>query len=78
MMYQTDLSVRIAGAEFKNPVMPASGAYDYFDANANVFPMRELGAVMVKSVHRMVRPASSGKKRAQKFHLTNAYSSGRV
>lgn len=60
MMYQTDLSVRIAGAEFKNPVMPASGAYDYFDANANVFPMADLGAVMVKSVHRLVRPGNPG------------------
>lgn len=60
MKYQTDLSVRIAGAEFKNPVMPASGAYDYFDANANVFDMKELGAVMVKSVHRLVRPGNPG------------------
>lgn len=53
--YQTDLSVRIGGACFKNPVMPAAGTYDYFENNANLFPMSELGAVMIKSVHRLVR-----------------------
>ncbi|MGN0770376.1 MAG: dihydroorotate dehydrogenase [Christensenellales bacterium] len=60
MSYRTDISVKIKGAEFKNPVMPASGAYDYFDCNANLFSMSELGAVMVKSVHREVRPGNPG------------------
>lgn len=60
MSYRTDISVKIKGAEFKNPVMPASGTYDYFDCNANLFPMSELGAVMVKSVHREVRPGNPG------------------
>ena len=60
MSYKTDISVKIKGAEFKNPVMPASGAYDYFDCNANLFPMSELGAVMIKSVHREVRPGNPG------------------
>ncbi|MBE6990357.1 MAG: dihydroorotate dehydrogenase [Ruminococcaceae bacterium] len=58
MSYQTDLSVRIGSAVFQNPVMPASGTYDYFENNADVFPMSELGAVMVKSVHRCVRPGN--------------------
>ena len=60
MSYRTDISVKIKGAEFKNPVMPASGTYDYFDCNANLFPMSELGAVMVKSVHREVRLGNPG------------------
>ncbi|MBO4234877.1 MAG: dihydroorotate dehydrogenase [Firmicutes bacterium] len=57
-MYKTDISVKIASAKFKNPVMPASGAYDYFMNNANVFPMSELGAIMIKSVHRLERPGN--------------------
>jgi len=55
MKYKTDLSVRIGSIEFKNPVIPASGAYDYFENNANLFPMDELGAIMIKSVHRFQR-----------------------
>lgn len=42
----------------KNPVMPASGAYDYFENNANVFPMDILGAIMLKSIHRRARPGN--------------------
>lgn len=53
--YKTDLSVRIGSACFRNPVMPASGTYDYFKNNAGTFPMSELGAIMIKSVHRLVR-----------------------
>ena len=58
MAYQTDLSVKIGDLSLKNPILPASGAYDYFENNAGVFPMCELGAVMVKSVHRLVRPGN--------------------
>lgn len=54
-MEQIDMRVRLGGLELKNPVMPASGTYDYFECNANVFPMSRLGAVMVKSVHRNPR-----------------------
>lgn len=64
-MYKTDLSVTISSAKFKNPVMPGSGTYDYFDNNANVFSMDELGAVMVKSVHRLVRPGNPGPRIAE-------------
>lgn len=55
MKYLTDLRTRIGSAVFANPVMPASGTYDYFENNAGLFPMDELGAVMVKSVHRHPR-----------------------
>jgi len=54
-MYRSDLSVNLGGVTLKNPVMPASGTYDYFDCNANVFPMSDLGAIMIKSVHRHPR-----------------------
>lgn len=58
MNYKTDLSMTIAGHTFKNPVLPASGTYDYFDYNVNCFPMSELGAIMIKSVHRLARPGN--------------------
>ncbi len=58
-MYKTDLSVKINSLELKNPVMPASGTYDYFEDNADIFPMNNLGAIMLKSIHR--RPRTGNK-----------------
>lgn len=63
--YLTDLSVELGGAVFKNPVMPASGTYDYFENNADCFPASELGAVMIKSVHRLRRPGNPGPRIAE-------------
>lgn len=63
--YLTDLSVELDGAVFKNPVMPASGTYDYFENNADCFPVSELGAVMIKSVHRLRRPGNPGPRIAE-------------
>lgn len=63
--YLTDLSVELGGAVFKNPVMPASGTYDYFENNADCFPVSELGAVMIKSVHRLQRPGNPGPRIAE-------------
>ena len=63
--YLTDLSVELGGAVFKNPVMPASGTYDYFENNADCFPVSELGAVMIKSVHRLRLPGNPGPRIAE-------------
>ena len=63
--YLTDLSVELGGAVFKNPVMPASGTYGYFENNADCFPVSELGAVMIKSVHRLRRPGNPGPRIAE-------------
>lgn len=63
--YLTDLSVELGGAVFKNPVMPASGTYDYFENNADCFPVSELGTVMIKSVHRLRRPGNPGPRIAE-------------
>ena len=63
--YLTDLSVELGGAVFKNPVMPASGTYDYFENNADCFPVSQLGAVMIKSVHRLRRPGNPGPRIAE-------------
>jgi len=54
-----NMKVNLGGMEMQNPIMPASGAYDYFEYNADVFPMSELGAVMIKSVHRNFRPGNA-------------------
>ena len=54
-MEKIDTSVTIGNLRMKNPVMPASGAYDYNEDNAGVFPMSELGAIMLKSIHHDVR-----------------------
>ena len=63
--YLTDLSVELGGAVLKNPVMPASGTYDYFENNADCVPVSELGAVMIKSVHRLRRPGNPGPRIAE-------------
>jgi dihydroorotate dehydrogenase (NAD+) catalytic subunit len=59
-MYKTDIHVNIGSLTLKNPVMPASGAYGYYEDNANVFTMDKLGAIVVKSVHREKREGNPG------------------
>jgi len=46
----TDISVRAFGVEFQNPVMVASGTFGYGDEAADVMPVRELGALVVKTI----------------------------
>ena len=43
-----DLRVNIAGVEFKNPVIPASGAFGYGREYENLFPLSKLGGIAVK------------------------------
>lgn len=45
-----DLSVTIAGVEFANPIMTASGCCGYGEELAGVFPLSKLGALVTKSV----------------------------
>ena len=45
-----DLSVTIAGIEFTNPIMTASGCCGYGEELGNVFPLSKLGALVTKSV----------------------------
>ncbi len=54
-MYKNDLSVHIGSLAMRNPIMPASGTYEFDDNDPFTCPSRELGAVMVKSVHRNAR-----------------------
>ena len=41
-----DLSVAIAGVEFANPIMTASGCCGYGEELCNVFPLSKLGALV--------------------------------
>lgn len=45
-----DLSIEMAGVQFKNPVMVASGTFGYGREYAEFFDLSQLGAVMVKGV----------------------------
>lgn len=45
-----DLKVTIAGVEFANPVMTASGCCGYGEELARVFPLSKLGALVTKSI----------------------------
>jgi dihydroorotate dehydrogenase (NAD+) catalytic subunit len=57
-MYKNDLSVHIGSLSMRNPIMPASGTYEFDDNNPFTCPSRELGAVMIKSVHHEARPGN--------------------
>jgi len=52
---QPDLSVTIAGVPLPNPVLPASGTYEFSDAHEGFFPPSELGAVINKTIFREPR-----------------------
>lgn len=43
-----DLSVKVAGVEFKNPVIPASGAFGYGREYERFYPLSKLGGISVK------------------------------
>ncbi|UCG61769.1 MAG: dihydroorotate dehydrogenase [Candidatus Zixiibacteriota bacterium] len=45
-----DLRVNIAGVEFENPIMTASGCCGYGEELATVFPLAKLGALVTKSI----------------------------
>jgi dihydroorotate dehydrogenase (NAD+) catalytic subunit len=50
-----DLSVTIAGVDFANPIMTASGCCGYGEELAGVFNLRHLGALVTKSITRLPR-----------------------
>lgn len=55
-----DLRVNIAGVEFKNPVIPASGAFGYGKEYEKFYPLSKLGGISVKGTtleKRMGNPA---------------------
>lgn len=45
-----DLSVKIAGVEFKNPVIMASGAYGNGECYTDLYPLKKIGGVSCKGM----------------------------
>jgi dihydroorotate dehydrogenase (NAD+) catalytic subunit len=50
-----DLKVTIAGVEFANPIMTASGCAGYGEELADFYPLSKLGALVTKSITRKYR-----------------------
>lgn len=44
----TDLSVNVAGIDFKNPIIPASGVFGYGREYEELFPLSKLGGIATK------------------------------
>lgn len=53
-----DLSVEIAGVRLTNPVMPASGTYEYSEQHKGFFSPSELGALVTKTIFIDPRPGN--------------------
>ena len=51
-----ELKCKIAGVEFANPVMAASGCAGYGEELAEIYPLSKLGALVTKSISLKVRP----------------------
>jgi len=73
-----DLRVRIAGVEFANPVMTASGCCGYGEELGAVFPLAKLGALVTKSItlhprsgHRPPRTAETASGMLNAIGLAN-------
>ncbi|MDD6033507.1 MAG: dihydroorotate dehydrogenase, partial [Oscillospiraceae bacterium] len=45
-----DLSVKVAGVAFKNPVIPASGAFGFGREYEKMYPLSTLGGISVKGM----------------------------
>ncbi|MGD2217094.1 MAG: dihydroorotate dehydrogenase catalytic subunit, partial [Gemmatimonadales bacterium] len=45
-----DLSIKVFGVEFQNPVMLASGTCGYGEEYADIIPVDELGGIVTKAV----------------------------
>lgn len=43
-----DLSVKVCGVDFKNPIIPASGVFGYGREYEELFPLSELGGIATK------------------------------
>jgi len=53
-----DLRVEVAGIALKNPVMPASGTFGFGEELSRWFDLRELGAVVTKTITLEPRPGN--------------------
>lgn len=60
-----DLRVSVAGVEFKNPVIPASGCFGYGREYEKFYPLSRLGGISVKGTTRFERQGNPGPRVAE-------------
>lgn len=60
-----DLRVQVAGVEFKNPVIPASGCFGYGREYEQFYPLSKLGGISVKGTTRYERLGNPGPRAAE-------------
>ena len=60
-----DLSVNVAGVQFKNPVIPASGCFGYGREYEQFYPLSKLGGISVKGTTRFERMGNEGSRVAE-------------
>ena len=53
---KSDLSVKIAGIQFKNPILTASGTCGYGEELADIFDLSLLGGLVTKTITKEPRP----------------------
>ena len=51
-----DLTVNVAGVTFKNPIIPASGAFGFGREYEEFYPLSKLGGVAVKGMTLLEKP----------------------
>lgn len=60
-----DLRVNVAGVEFKNPVIPASGAFGYGREYEKFYPLSKLGGIAIKGTTLEPRQGNPGPRVAE-------------
>ncbi|MGN1133672.1 MAG: dihydroorotate dehydrogenase [Oscillospiraceae bacterium] len=60
-----DLTVNVAGVEFKNPVIPASGAFGYGREYEQFYPLSKLGGISIKGTTLKPREGNPGPRVAE-------------
>ncbi|MBR1751411.1 MAG: dihydroorotate dehydrogenase [Ruminococcus sp.] len=60
-----DLRVQVAGVDFKNPVIPASGCFGYGREYEQFYPLSKLGGISVKGTTRFERLGNPGPRAAE-------------
>lgn len=59
---QVDLSVNIAGVQFNNPVIAASGTFGYGTEYSSIFDVNVLGGICSKGLTLEVKPGNNGQR----------------
>ncbi len=60
-----NLSVNVAGVDFKNPVIPASGVFGYGREYEELFPLSKLGGIATKGTTITMRPGNPAPRIAE-------------